>query len=692
MSSIQLTGLSTGIDTAAIIEKLMAVERNRITLMQYQLSGYEEKQDAITGLEAKVKSFSTALKDLSDADDLRSFKTSTSDSDLLTATSSSSAYEGSYNIKIKQIASANRWVHSGFDYLSEYVGAGNLILSYNDQEFVVQTASDTTLQDLVDKINTDPYNTGVTASILEYDDPAGGRYHLVLSGRESGSDYQISIHTSSTEVHTSTQLLDQYDDEAALSTKISNLSGAADFDSGSTPDAIRIQGTQHDSTAVNVLFEINQNTTLEELLDEIEEAYGDTVRATLDDGKIVITDKTSGLSDLTISLIFEPGTDSSATWTPPTFSVTTEGGSITSGLTSLDPGDFLETQYAKDALIKIDGYPPGDDTDPATWISKSSNTIDDVITGVTLNLQGVTGNDTEGYDTVEVSLNRDTEALTDKMQAMVDAYNSLVTYIDEQTTYDEEEKKSGLLSSEYSLTSMESMLRSVFTLNVSGFTASDPFMNPKDIGLELEADGTLSLDSSAFDEALVDNYLGVLDLLGAQKTGKSDSSIVDFYQASTYTDAGQYDVRVTIEAGVITSAQIKLDSEDWDEARDMTVIDNMLYGSNETGTNGYPANPEYSLALSVDTGQTGTFDVNISIRQGFAGNLYDMVDDMLDDTNGRISISKDSIQDKIDRLNDRIEDEEDRLETVEERLQSKYARLEALLQSIQQQMAGLSML
>ncbi len=692
MSSIQLSGLSTGLDTSAIIEQLMAVEKNRLTLMQKQIAGYEEKQDAVTGLQAKMRSFYTALKALSDDSDLRSYKTATSDSDLMTASSSSSAYEGTHSIKIKQLATANRWVHSGFDYMSQYVGAGNLILSYNNQEFVVQTTSDTTLQDLVGLINNDPDNTGVTASILEYDDPSGGRYHLVLSGRESGSDYQISINAGNTEVHTSTQMLDQNNDEATLTTKISNLSGASGFGTGSTSDRIRIQGTRHDSTAVDQYFEINEDTTLEELLDEIESVYGDTVRVTLDDGKIIVTDKTSGVSNLTISLTFEAGTGSSAVWTPPTFGVTTEGNSITSGLTLLEAADFLETQGAQDALIKIDGYPPGDDTDPATWISKSSNTIDDVITGVTLNLQGVTGNDTDGYDTVEVSLNRDTEALKEKMTAMVDAYNAVVTYIDENTTYDEEAKKSGLLSSEYSLTSMESMLRSAFSMNVSGFTSSDEFMNPKDIGLELEADGTLSLDESTFDEALVDNYLEVLSLIGAQKTGQSDSSVVEFYQASTFTDAGEYDIRVTIAGGVITSAQIKLQNEDWAEARDMTIDGNMVYGSNETDDDGYPVNPEYSLALSVDTSQVGTFDVGVNIRQGFAGNLYQMVDDMLDPTTGRISISKDSMQDKIDRLNDRITDEEDRLVEYKERLQARYARLEAMIQSIQQQMAGLSML
>lgn len=682
MASIQLSGLSTGIDTSAIIEQLMQVERRRLTALQTSVGGYSVRRDAISELSTKVSAFRSALRALSDASQLRSYDATTSDSDLLTATANYNAFEGTHNIQIGQLAKANRWVHSGFQYQSQYVGAGNLILSYNNQEFVVQTAANTTLRDLADLINNDPDNTGVTASILEYDDGTGGRYHLVLSGRESGSDYQISINTSNTEVLTSTQML-VGDDDATLTTKLSEL--GSNFNTGSTGvHQVLIQGNLHNESTpiVDRYFDVNQYTTIEELLDEIETAFGDTVRATLEDGKIVVTDITSGESYLDVTLSFLPEGDSTATWTPPTFSQTTDGGSITSGGISLVPGDFFETQSAQDAMIKIDGYPGGEN-----WIQRSSNTIDDVISGVTLKLHGVTGTDSS----VEVSLTRDTEDLKEKMNAMVEAYNAVVMYIDEQTAYDEKEKKSGILSAEYSLSSIRSVIRSPFNLNVAGFNSNDEFDNPQDIGLKIEADGTLTLDENKFDEAIVDNYLDVLALIGAQKSGSSDSTTVEFYQAGTYTEAGEYDVRVTIDAGVITSAQIKLKDEDWSEARDMTIDGNTLYGSEETGTNG-PLHPEYSLVLSVDTSQVGTFDVAVNIRQGFAGNLYEIVDDMLKSKTGRIPIAQDGIQTRINNLDRRIEIEEARLDRVEERLRTQYARLERNMQSIQQQMAGLQML
>jgi flagellar capping protein FliD len=44
MSSLQLPGLSTGIDTKALIDQLMAVERRRLAAYTSNVSQYEEKK------------------------------------------------------------------------------------------------------------------------------------------------------------------------------------------------------------------------------------------------------------------------------------------------------------------------------------------------------------------------------------------------------------------------------------------------------------------------------------------------------------------------------------------------------------------------------------------------------------------------------------------------------------------------
>ncbi|MEN6306413.1 MAG: flagellar filament capping protein FliD [Anaerohalosphaeraceae bacterium] len=702
MASISLSGLSTGIDTSSIISQLMEVEGQRLTKYSAKLVKYQEKQTAITELQTKLSSFKSSIYSISDTSKMKAFNTNTSDSDVVTAEATSSASEGNHSIKIKQLATSERWVHSGFRYATSYVGEGNFIYSYNNSERVIQTTDTTTLQDLVDLINNDPENPGVTASMLKYDNGDGNEWHLVLSGNNSGEDYQVTVNSSNTEVHTAQTILKKGGNNAEISTQLKNLDGfTGTIESGTTADKIRISGTGHDGSAVNYTFDVTQYTTIEDLVREMETAFGNSVEVTYEEGMLKVTDKSSGTSQLQVNLAFEAGTGSSASLTLPTISRTTQGGSKTANIASLAAGTFTETQSAKNALIKVDDYPP-DVVDVETgemleekWISRSSNTIDNVIAGVTLKLHDTTvsSESSTGYTTVEVNLTRNTEELKKKITTMVDSYNELATYFKEQTTYDTETKTSGILSSDYSLTSILNLVKNPLRSVATGFGSSDSFTRPEDIGLKINADGTLELDTEVFDEAIVDDYMGVLSLFGAQKTGLStgaDAAYVSFYASSKYTDAGTYDVQVVVDETTheITSARIKLTSESWSRARTMKVSGKNISGSSELDGSKNPLYPEFDLNLTVDTSKTGTLNTTIQIKQGFAGAMYESVDSSLK-TGGRVPLALDSINDQISTQEDRITKEQSRLETYETRLRQKYARLEKMLNQIQQQFSGI---
>jgi len=701
MANISLSGLSTGIDTSSIIEQLMKVEGQRLTKYTTKLGKFQEKQTAITELQTKLSSFKSAIYSISDTSKMKAFNTNTSDSDVVTAEASSSASEGNHSIKIKQLATSERWVHSGFRYATSYVGEGNFIYSYNNSERVIQTTDTTTLQDLVKLINNDPENPGVTASLLKYDNGDGNEWHLVLSGNNSGEDYQITVNSSNTEVHTAQSTLKKGGNNAEITTQLKNLDGfTGTIESGTTADQIRVSGTRHDGNAVNYAFDVTQYTTIEDLVREMETAFGNTIEVTYKDGQIKVTDKSSGTSQLQVNLTFEAGTDSSASLTLPTLAQTIQGGSKTANIASLGAGTFTETQTAKNALIKVDDYPP-DVVDVETgelieekWISRSSNTIDNVIAGVTLKLHDTTvsSESSTGYKTVEVNLTRNTEELKKKITSMVDKYNELATYFKEQTTYNTETKTSGILSSDYSLSSILNLIKNPLRSAATGFGSSDSFTRPEDIGLKIDADGTLELDTEVFDEAIVEDYMGVLSLFGAQKTGLStgaDAAYVSFYASSKYTDAGSYDVKVEVDAsGNITSALIKLTTESWSKARAMKVSGKNISGSSELDGSKNPLYPEFDLNLTVDTSKTGTLNATIQIKQGFAGAMHETVDSSLK-TGGRVPLALNSLKDQITTQEDRITKEQDRLENYETRLRQKYARLEKMLNQIQQQFSGI---
>ena len=318
------------------------------------------------------------------------------------------------------------------------------------------------------------------------------------------------------------------------------------------------------------------------------------------------------------------------------------------------------------------------------WISRSSNTIDDVISGLTVHLHDTT--DASGE---EITLTRDIESVKQKLNSMVEAYNAAVAYIQEKTGYNDILKTAGVLMGDYVVSTVRSQLHMPLIAQTNGFIEDlDTFLMPGQVGLELDRDGVLSLDTNVFDEAIAEDYMGVLAIIGADKTGSTDSNTIQFYGASSdYTTAGTYDVEVTVNGGVITGAKIKLATES--VYRDATYSDNIVTGNSSFDENGDPVYPENALQLSVDLSQDGIFTAKVRVKQGFTGALEDALDNMLKVTTGSIQIDQEYVSESIKQLQERIELEENRLTQKEARLVDRFARLERTLALLQNQMAAL---
>jgi len=671
MGEIRLSGLSTGIDTETLVQQLMAIERQRLTVYTDRQDSWTERKDALSELKTKLEALQKAATDLSDGGGLRAYSTASSDTDIVTAEASSTAYEGSHTVVVNQVANSERWVHSsGLEYAESLVGAGTFIYSYNNREMTITTTAETTLDDLVGLINNDAKNPGVTANLLFYNDS----YHLVLNGNDAGSDYEIKINDSNTEAWQTSSPFTVGTENAALADKIKDLDQFSGVLAGD--ESITITGMTHDGTAVNHSIAVNEHTTLSHLIGEINDAFGETATATLVNGQIRLTSNTSGTSQMQLSLAYDAGSGST-TLDIPTISQSTQGGSVTASLTGFAGADFVETQSAQDSQFKVDGYPPGTDE----WISRSSNTVSDVIAGVTLHLHDV--------GSVQVTLTRDTESVKTKLETWAEAYNEVVSFVDKNTSYDNDTGKAGVLMSDLTISNLLTNMRRPLIQRTSGFVIDvDSFLMPGQIGLELDGDGLLNLDSDAFADALAKDYLGVLALIGADKTGSSDSNTIEFYGASSRnTTAGTYNVEVTVSGGVITGARIKLANETtW---RDATFEDNIVTGDSTFDEYNVAVNPENGLQLSVDLSQDGTFTATVRVKQGFTGAMEDSLDNILKVASGTLALDQKQVQNQIDHLQDQIDREEERLEAVEARLVAKYARLEKTLTLLQNQMAGL---
>jgi flagellar hook-associated protein 2 len=779
MGTINFPGLSTGIDTNTIIQQLMAVEGRTRDIYAQRVTNQQNKQDALNTLKGNLTALQAAVKALSNADDLKAFNISTSDDTKVTADAANGAFEGNHTVAVNQLATADRWVqNTGFKNTEDYVNSdpdnpGIFIYSYNGKEAKVTTASTTTLEEFVGLINNDSDNPGVSASLLFYNNA----YHVVLNGKDAGSDYAISVNSSSTEVWQAGSLLTVNGDNADTSTLITKLDqfGSNPLASGET---IVISGTDHNGNSVSpVTVNLTSNTKISHVLDAIEEAYDGNVKATLENGKIVVTDKFSGISQLSISL-------TSATRSLPVMAMSFEGAATAASLTGFAASDFTRSQVAQDSKIKVDGYPisgavsevqqiahssaitsgtftlsyggyttsaidynasietiqaainampsvqSGDITvsgqtldtsgnltftfnntlgDVSSilinssnlsgslavteqtkgvdeWISRSSNTVDNVLSGVTFYLHDVTDSSGE-----QITLTRDIASVQQKLSTLVSAYNTVVSFIKDNTAYNSQTKIAGVLMGDYTVTTVNDKLYTTLVNSAKGFLSDiDSFLMPGQIGLQLDKDGVLSLDTNTFNNAVSSNYMDVLALIGANKTGSSDSNTIKFYQASSkYTTAGEYNVRVTITGGQIASAQIKSVSDAaW---RDAIYSGNMVTGNGSFDNNGNPVYPENGLQFSIDLSHDGTFTTKVDVKQGFVGTLKDALDKVLAGTTGSLAIDQSSIDDTIKNLQDRIDVENDRLDKKQEQLVAKFARLEKTLSLLQSQMGALGL-
>ncbi|MFZ2149385.1 MAG: flagellar filament capping protein FliD, partial [Sedimentisphaerales bacterium] len=311
-------------------------------------------------------------------------------------------------------------------------------------------------------------------------------------------------------------------------------------------------------------------------------------------------------------------------------------------------------------------------------------TVDDVIYGVALHLH-----DTTDANGEEITLTRDIQSVKDKLTKMVDSYNLAVQYIKEKSGYNDVLKTAGVLMGDYVVSTIRQQIRTPLIAQTNGFIEDiDTFLAPAHIGFKLDREGVLSLDMNVFDEAIAENYMSVLAIIGADKTGSSNSNTIEFYGASSdYTTAGSYDVEVVVSGSVITSAKIKLSTES--TYRDATFSGNIITGNNTFDDNGAPMYPEHSLQLSVDLSQDDTFTATVRVKQGFTSAIEDALDKMLKLTTGSIQIDQKHVDKQIEYLQEKIENEENRLTKREERLIARFSRLEKNLALIQQQMGAL---
>ncbi|MFK7883485.1 MAG: flagellar filament capping protein FliD [Phycisphaerales bacterium] len=120
-------GLFSGIDSASLIEQLIASQSRPQILASQRLFQLQTQQAAYLDINSRVNSFKTAAASFRVGNIFDSKQTSSSNEDILTATASNSAINGTYNFIIDRLVSSQQLLSRGFaDQDSTPVGLSEL--------------------------------------------------------------------------------------------------------------------------------------------------------------------------------------------------------------------------------------------------------------------------------------------------------------------------------------------------------------------------------------------------------------------------------------------------------------------------------------------------------------------------------------------------------------------------------------
>lgn len=230
-------------------------------------------------------------------------------------------------------------------------------------------------------------------------------------------------------------------------------------------------------------FDYDSSTTLEELKELINKTAGDSVNATI----VQVTD-----NDFRLLL------NATQTGTGEQISITDNSAGLKDALSV----DMSNIQTAVDANFTYNGLD----------ITRKSNSIDDLLDGVSITLKDI--------GKVDVSVEQNRDNIESKITNFIDKYNSAMFQLSEDTKSSQELDSRGIFSSDSTMKSMKSSLSNILS------TIGQGVGSIHDYGIELDSDGRLSLDSSVLNEKLDDDSTNVKSFFTGGEFTQANGSVV----------------------------------------------------------------------------------------------------------------------------------------------------------------------
>jgi flagellar hook-associated protein 2 len=414
------------------------------------------------------------------------------------------------------------------------------------------------------------------------------------------------------------------------STLIKNIDGYTGYASG---DTITLGGTSTSGGVVSSVFAMNDTTTVGDLLTEIQTRYGDVSASITADGKIQIKDNEIGDIQLDVTLTPSKGT----------LSLDTDN-----NLGAISTIRARQIQAGTNAGITVDGV----------TVTPSSNTVDDVITGVTLKLKKIAAD-----TTVTLSVARDYAKIKETIGGFVTAYNDLIDAVNVQSSYDSDKQETGgVLFGDSTLRSIKKSLTDLIINRVSG--VDEDFSTLALIGIKIGNDSRLTIDDEDLQGYLETNFDDVKKLFAADWSSTNSNLAYGYHTIDT--KAGTYNINIS---GVNPVAGYFVTPGD-------------ATGSGEllTGVSGDATGllVQYS---GTATGAVGSLTLTFGIAELMDRSLYQVTNSV----DGTVINKKETVQDTVDSLSNNIDRMEKRLDQKMARMERQFIAMESAMNTLQSQ-------
>lgn len=303
----------------------------------------------------------------------------------------------------------------------------------------------------------------------------------------------------------------------------------------------------------NVDISVSNGASLTDIAKAINGSKAGVTASVINDGTakhLVITAKDTGTAN-TISITGSTG------W---------EGFNLRPTSASTDTNSWIAQQSATSASVDVNGL----------TITSPTNTISDAVSGLTINLLKASASGTS------INVTQDnTTSISAALNAFVTAFNSTASSMKSLGAYNATTKVAGALQGDAVLRSAQTQVSRLVTTKYG----SGDLQTLSDLGISLQKDGSLKLDTTKLNKAIEKDFTGVSEMVAAVGTGFKTglNNLID--SSGSVTSATESANRMVKELQTRQEAmQDRLDKIQERYTKQFSSLDSMIAKFNQTSS------------------------------------------------------------------------------------------------------------